>query len=93
MRRAAATTGEARARLVEEIAKRARIETARVAPDAHLLSDLGLSSLDALSVLAFAEEQFGVRFPDQQLASLTTLRSIEDAVARQRRHGSDESGP
>lgn len=87
-----ARTDQVRTSLVREIALRAHLDPARVTPDAHLVAELGLSSLDLLSVLAFAEEQFGARFPDELLATLTTLAGIEDAVGRHRRDGGDDDG-
>lgn len=66
--------------LTQEIATRARLEPEQVDPDAHFIFDMGMSSLDLLSVLAFAEKSFDTRFPDQQLASLSTLNKVIEAV-------------
>lgn len=81
---------QARTSLIREIAQRARVDPARVTPDAHLITDLGLSSLDLLSVLAFAEGEFGARIPDELLATLTTLGRIEEAMERHRRSAGDD---
>ena len=43
--------------------------------------DLGLSSLDLLSVLAFVEQTCGARFPDALLPTLVTLEAIDRAVS------------
>ena len=67
-------------KLTAEIATRAKLEPARIKPDAHFVVDLGLSSLDMLAVLAFAEKNFSARFPDEILAELTTLEKAVDAV-------------
>ena len=67
-------------RLTAEIASRAKLEPEEVKPDAHFVVDLGLSSLDMLAVLAFAEKNFAARFPDDVLAELTTLEKAVDAV-------------
>jgi acyl carrier protein len=66
--------------LRQEIATRARLEADQVKPDAHFVLDMGMSSLDLLSVLAFAEKSFGARFPDEILADLTTLNKVDAAV-------------
>lgn len=63
-----------------EIAARARVEPAEVKPDAHLMRDLGMSSLDLLNVLAEAEKSFSARFPDELIGELTSLQRIIDAV-------------
>ena len=67
--------------VVREIAQRARVEKVLVTPDAHLVVDLGLSSLDLLSVLAFVEQTCGARFPDALLPTLVTLEAIDRAVS------------
>jgi len=66
--------------LTREIAERAKIRPDEVEPDAHFVLDLGLSSLDMLSVLAFAEKSFAVSFPDEELMDLTTLEKLTAAV-------------
>ena len=66
--------------LTAEIATRAKLAPEQVKPDAHFVADLGLSSLDMLAVLAFAEKNFAARFPDEVLAELTTLEKAVDAV-------------
>ena len=68
------------ASLAAEIAKRARLAPEQIKPDAHFVVDLGLSSLDMLGVLAFAEKTYGARFPDEILAELTTLNKAIEAV-------------
>lgn len=67
-------------RLTTEIAARAKLEPEQIKPDAHFVVDLGLSSLDMLAVLAFAEKNFSARFPDEILAELTTLDKAIAAV-------------
>ena len=66
--------------LRHEIATRARLDLDQVKPDAHFVLDMGMSSLDLLSVLAFAEKSFATRFPDEILADLTTLNKVDAAV-------------
>ena len=66
--------------LIREIATRARLEPEEIEPDAHFLRDLGLSSLDLLGVLAFAETSFATNFPDEVLAELTTLNKLVGAI-------------
>ena len=75
--------------VVREIAQRARVEQARVTPEAHLVVDLGLSSLDLLSVLAFVEQTCGARFPDALLPTLVTLEAIGLAVSTHRPHAAE----
>lgn len=71
-----------------EIATRARLEPEQIKPDAHFVLDMGMSSLDLLSVLAFAEKSFGSHFPDEILADLTTLNKVIAAVREHQLHES-----
>jgi acyl carrier protein len=75
------STREITERLRKEIAEQARIEPAQVRSDAHFVRDLGMSSVDLLCVLAYAEEQFSARFPDDFLGELTSLNDIIEAIA------------
>lgn len=69
-----------REQLTREIARCARVEARDIAPDAHFVIDLGMSSLDLLNVLAYAEKLVGTRFPDEQIVELTTLNKVLDAL-------------
>jgi acyl carrier protein len=69
-----------RAMLVAQVAMRARIAPSEVRADAHLVVELGLSSLDLLDVIAYAEQRFNARFPDELLATLVTIEKIEEAL-------------
>jgi acyl carrier protein len=69
-----------RERITGEIAAHARVDPTTVRPDAHLVIELGLSSIDLLTVLAYAEQHYGAKFPDELLGTLTTLEKIEAAV-------------
>jgi len=66
--------------LVKEVAVRARTHIEAVGVDTHLILELGMSSLDVLAVLAFAEEKYGVLFPDDELMTLSSIRRIEEAI-------------
>lgn len=70
--------------LVAEVAARAKVAPSDVDVDAHLIAAVGLSSLEVLSVLAVAEERFAVRFPDEELPTLSTVRKIAAAVDARR---------
>ena len=76
-------------KLRKEIATRARLELDQVLPDAHFVLDMGMSSLDLLSVLAFAEKSFATRFPDEVLADLTTLNKVNAAVREYQKQQSE----
>ena len=77
------TSALARA-LVDEVAACARLDPGEVDLDADLVADLGLSSLDVLTVLAFAEGRCGITFPELDLHTLSTVRRIEQAALARR---------
>lgn len=74
------STNDITEQLVQEIATRARLKPNQVEPDTHFISDMGMSSLDVLTVLAFAEKSFATRFPDEVMPKLTTLNKVVEAV-------------
>lgn len=78
--------------LAREIAALAKVAPHEVGMDAHFVVDLGLSSLDILSMLALAEARYGVTFPDSRLHSLSSLRDIEQFVLTHRAGPTGEAG-
>ncbi len=64
------------ARLTVHVAEMAHVPRHRVRLDAHLVTELGLDSLDLLCLHAWAEEEFAARFDDDRLAELTTIGAI-----------------
>lgn len=62
------------------IAKQAKLEVARLRPDATL-KDLGVASLEAIELIFDIEERFDITFPDGQANFDTdTVQSLLDAV-------------
>ena len=54
------------------------MDASKVVPEAELLGDLDLDSLDTMELTLGLEERFGVEIPDQDLEGLVT---VGDAVA------------
>ena len=69
------------ARIAEEIA---RIDRARISPDRRLRKDLGLDSLSMIDFAVAAEDEFGVRIPDEELERFETVGDVVDYVRRAR---------
>jgi acyl carrier protein len=65
----------------EILAAQSGSDVAGVGLDADLVRELGLDSLAALRVLAAVEKRFDVRFPDERLVGLRTLRCVLDLVS------------
>jgi acyl carrier protein len=53
------------------------IEENKITPQATLLGDLDLDSLDTMEMTLQMEERFGIEIPDQELEGLET---VQDAV-------------
>ncbi len=64
--------------LVSELSKQ---DASAVGLDDDLTEVLDIDSLAALRMLAAAEKRFDVRFPDDQLTELRTLRRLLDTLA------------
>ena len=67
------------AELREILAAQAGLD-ADVGLDDDLVRELALDSLAALRILAAVEKRFDIRFPDDRLGELRTLRHILDFV-------------
>lgn len=64
--------------LLGEVSKK---DLAGAGLDDDLVYVLGLDSLTSLRLLATVEKRWGVRFPDEQLAELRTLRRLLEFIA------------
>lgn len=66
--------------LTTEVARLARLDPENIEPNAHFIIDFGMSSLDVLCVLAFAETTFTIKFSNEHLDELTTLNNVIEAI-------------
>lgn len=58
------------------------IEGEKIVPDAHLLRDLDLDSLDTVEMTLGIEERFGVEIADEELEDVTTISDVIDVISR-----------
>ncbi len=58
-------------------------DTSIVGPDDDLTHTLGLDSLAGLRLLAAVEKRFGVRFPDDRLGEIRTLKQLLELIESQ----------
>ena len=63
--------------IVEEVAG---IETTEVTADKTFVDDLDIDSLSMVEIAVQAEDKFGVKIPDDQLAELKNLKTVKDVV-------------
>jgi acyl carrier protein len=66
------------AEIVEEVAG---IEKAEVSADKTFVDDLDIDSLSMVEIAVQAEDKFGVKIPDDQLAELKTVGDAVDYIA------------
>lgn len=62
--------------LVEKI----ELEQDLVRPDAELRRDMGLTSLDAIQLMLFMKQNFGVQPVEEDVSSLVTLNDLYDYI-------------
>jgi acyl carrier protein len=58
------------------------LDAAKVVPDAQLLRDLDLDSLDTMELTLALEERFSVEIPDEELEGLVTVSDAVDLIER-----------
>jgi len=67
------------AEIVEEVAG---IDAAEVTPEKSFVDDLDIDSLSMVEIAVQAEDKFGVKIPDDQLAELKTVGDAVDYIAK-----------
>lgn len=58
------------------------LDKAKIVPDAHLLKDLDLDSLDTVELTVGIEEQFGIEIPDEELEDVSTVGDIVTLISK-----------
>ena len=58
------------------------LDASKVVPEADLLRDLDLDSLDTMELTLGLEERFGIEIPDQDLEGLATVADAVGLVQR-----------
>jgi acyl carrier protein len=64
------------------IANQLKINPADVRLESQLQKDLGAESLDALEIVMYIEEAFGVDIPDEEARNAKTVKDIADFVSK-----------
>jgi acyl carrier protein len=65
--------------IVEEVAG---IDTAEVTADKTFVDDLDIDSLSMVEIAVQAEDKFGVKIPDDELANLKTVGDAVDYITK-----------
>ena len=70
------------------IADIVEMEPDQIAPDAHLIEDLGMDSMMALEILAGIEKKYKIQVPEEKLVNLKNLNeAIEGYLISCSKHG------
>ena len=77
-----APTAEIIAKVNAAIVKEFEIEAERMVPEADLMKDLELDSLDSVDLIAAMEKTFKVKCPEQEARKLRNLGEIHVFVQR-----------
>lgn len=77
-----ATTEEIRSDLAQIVHEVTDIPADDVQPDKAFVDDLGVDSLSMVEIVVAAEQQFGVRIPDEEVRHLRTVGNVVELVRR-----------
>jgi acyl carrier protein len=64
---------------IEETIKRIIIQqigNEKILPDSKLKDDLGIDSLDAIEIIMYVEDEFGIEIPDEEAEHMITVGDI-----------------
>ena len=64
--------------LIEEI----EIEEDLIEPNANLIKDLGIDSLDVVDIVVIVEQEFGVKIKGEEFKDVITLGNFYDFVEK-----------
>ena len=64
-------------RLYALLANQLGLEREELAPEAHILDDLGVDSLDVVELMMALEESFDIVVPDEDVERLQTIADVQ----------------
>ncbi|WP_128545146.1 acyl carrier protein [Larkinella soli] len=67
---------ETQTQIATLLAELTGVSASAITPEAHLVRDLGLDSLDTVDLIMQLEQTFGISIPDQDYPRLMTVRAI-----------------
>ncbi|HVL37945.1 MAG TPA: acyl carrier protein [Fimbriimonadaceae bacterium] len=76
-----ATRDEVVTSLKETLVDRLKVDAATITEDANLFEDLGLDSIDLMTVVMAVEEKFAIEVSDEELEDVTTLGQAADLLS------------
>jgi acyl carrier protein len=67
--------------LKETLVERLKVDAATITEEANLFEDLGLDSIDLMTVVMAVEEKFSIEVSDEELEDVTTLGQAADLLS------------
>jgi acyl carrier protein len=67
--------------LKEVLVDKLKVESDTITDDANLFEDLGLDSIDLMTVVMAVEEKFNIEVSDEELEDVTTLAQAADILS------------
>lgn len=58
------------------------IDEEKINPDAHLMKDLGIDSLDFIDIVVIVEKTFGVKIKSEEMAGVDTFSKFCDYLEK-----------
>ncbi|GAA7171015.1 hypothetical protein HpBGD53_10940 [Helicobacter pylori] len=65
------------------IAEQLEIDVSQVTPEAKLVKDLGVDSLDIVELIMALEERFGIEIPDEQAEKIVNVGDVMRYIEKQ----------
>lgn len=63
------------------IAEALELEEDRIGMEDHFINDLGIDSITALDIVAGIEKRFNIKFPNEQLTKITSLKKAIEVAS------------
>jgi acyl carrier protein len=67
--------------LKETLVERLKVDASTITEEANLSEDLGLDSIDLMTVVMAVEEKFSIEVSDEELEDVTTLGQAADLLS------------
>jgi len=73
---------EIKATVTEFLIDEFEIEADRISDDAHLITDLGLESLDFVDIVVIIEKEFGFKVKREEIKEIRVLNDLYDYIEK-----------
>lgn len=74
-------SGEVYSALKDTLVDKLKVDEGTITEDAHLFEDLGLDSIDLMTVVMAVEERFNIEVSDEELEDVTTLKQAAEILS------------